>query len=217
MTPFTRLTAIAAALPIANVDTDMLVPAAFLKTVSRSGLGGALLRTLRFDRYDREIPDFILNCEPWRASQILVALDNFGCGSSREHAPWALLDFGIRCVIAPSFAEIFHTNCFKNGILPITLKRADIDLLMADASRAESSRLGVDLTTLMILRSNGESMVFDVNAAGRDRLLNGIDDIAITMEHRAGIEAYEAAARRAMPWRPRVSQAELDSLNSSPA
>ncbi|RJF90266.1 3-isopropylmalate dehydratase small subunit [Sphingomonas cavernae] len=212
MTPFIRLEAIAAALPIANVDTDMLVPAKYLKTVSRSGLGRALLHGLRFDQQESEIPEFILNRDPWRASHILVTLENFGCGSSREHAPWALLDFGIRCVIAPSFADIFHANCLKNGILPVTLPRSEIDILLADSSHQNTACLIVDLVTQTILRVNGECISFKMDAASRDRLLNGLDDIDRSLGYKALIDEHEVAAMAAMPWRPFVSRARLDSL-----
>jgi 3-isopropylmalate/(R)-2-methylmalate dehydratase small subunit len=200
MTPFTRLKAIAAAVPIANIDTDMLVPAAFLKTISRKGLGKALLHAARFDANGVERPEFILNRDPWRTTGILVTQENFGCGSSREHAPWALLDFGIRCIIAPSFADIFYGNCFKNGLLPITLDRPSIDLLMEDASHAATAILDVDLEQQTITRSEGPIIQFNVDAARRERLLIGLDDIAYSLKFESVIKHHEATSRQERPW-----------------
>jgi 3-isopropylmalate/(R)-2-methylmalate dehydratase small subunit len=157
MQPFTELTAIAAPLPLANVDTDKIIPARFLKTIKRSGLGKSLFAGLRYDDEGKERPDFVLNQEPFRGAQILVAHENFGCGSSREHAPWALLDFGLRCVIAPSFADIFHGNCFKNGILPIVLPRSVCDQLMEDARLGANARITVDLGRKLVVRPNGRA------------------------------------------------------------
>jgi 3-isopropylmalate/(R)-2-methylmalate dehydratase small subunit len=194
MQAFTTITAIAVGVPIANIDTDMLFPADFLKTTSREGLRNALFAALRAD------PEFHLNFAPWDRAGILVALDNFGCGSSREHAPWALLDFGIRCVIAPSFADIFHANCLKNGILPIRLCRAEVAALLEDASTANTAVMTVDLERQSILRSGGENISFSIDPQQRERLLHGLDDISLSLTHAAGIEKYEATAASTQPW-----------------
>jgi 3-isopropylmalate/(R)-2-methylmalate dehydratase small subunit len=199
MTPFHRLTGIAAPLPIANVDTDMILPAAFLKTVSRDSLGKGLFHAARFDAESRERPGFILNRDPWRRANILVTLDNFGCGSSREHAPWALLDFGISCIIAPGFADIFQGNCFKNGILPVTLARDAVDTLMAAASDPDTATVTVDLEAQTIAHRGGETG-FAIDPQRRARLLAGIDDIANTLRFASEISAYEAAVRGHAPW-----------------
>ena len=172
MEPFTKLTAIAAPLPMMNVDTDKIIPAKWLKTIQRTGLGGALFEALRYLEDGSEHPEFVLNREPWRNAQILIAGDNFGCGSSREHAPWALLDFGIRCVIAPSFADIFYNNCFKNGILPIVLGKDEVDLLIHEAETATDPTFTVDLETHEIHRPMGnEPIKFDLDPAHRHKLL----------------------------------------------
>jgi 3-isopropylmalate/(R)-2-methylmalate dehydratase small subunit len=208
MHPFRTLAGIAAPLPIANVDTDMILSAAFLKTVSREGLGKGFLHALRFDADGREKPDFVLNRAPWRQAKILITLDNFGCGSSREHAPWALLDFGISCVIAPSFADIFHGNCFKNGILPIRLPRATIDTLMAAASTAETATMAIDLERGTVGWSGG-TLSFDIDAQRRERLLNGIDDIAVSLGFEDAIAGYERRVEASDPWLadPRLERA----------
>ena len=194
MQAFTSITAVAAAVPIANIDTDALVPAAFLKTTSRQGLKQALFAAQRTD------PDFPLNRQPWDKAGILVALDNFGCGSSREHAPWALLDFGIRCVIAPSFADIFRGNCFKNGILPVELEQSLVEILLADATDPATARMTVDLEREEIVRSNGESIRFVIEPQKRRRLLAGVDDIAMTLQFDRSITRHENNARTATPW-----------------
>jgi 3-isopropylmalate/(R)-2-methylmalate dehydratase small subunit len=199
MEPFRTLTGIAAPLPIANIDTDMLLPAKFLKTVSRAGLGQGLLHSLRIDEEGWERPDFILNRDPWRQARILIALDNFGCGSSREHAPWALLDFGIRAIIAPGFADIFYGNCFKNGILPITLPRATIDLLMAEAGDPATAAMTIDLETQTVAHAGGV-LEFALAAEPRARLLGGIDDIAYALTFDSAIAAQEARTRDNAPW-----------------
>ncbi|MFA6114673.1 MAG: 3-isopropylmalate dehydratase small subunit [Sphingomonas sp.] len=199
MEPFRTLTGVAAPLPIANVDTDMLLSAKFLKTVSRAGLGKGLLHALRTDAEGGERPDFILNREPWRQARTLIALDNFGCGSSREHAPWALLDFGIRCIIAPSFADIFYGNCFKNGILPIALPRATIDLLMAEAADPATATMTIDLAAGTIAHAAGV-LDFTLDAQRRERLLGGIDDIALALTFESAIAAQEARTRGDSPW-----------------
>jgi 3-isopropylmalate/(R)-2-methylmalate dehydratase small subunit len=179
MEPFTKLTGIAAPLPLVNVDTDKIIPAKWLKTIKRTGLGVALFETLRYeDDGTTEKPDFVLNQEPYRQAEILIADDNFGCGSSREHAPWALLDFGIRCVIAPSFADIFNNNCYKNGILPIVLPKEQIDLLLQEAADAKDPTFTVDLEKQEIHRPTGnEVFTFDVDPHKKHCLLNGLDDI----------------------------------------
>ena len=200
MQAFTTLTGIAAPLPLANVDTDKIIPARFLKTIKRTGLGVHLFDTLRFDGAGGDRPDFVLNTEPYRHAEVLIAHENFGCGSSREHAPWALLDFGIRCVIAPSFADIFHTNCFKNGILPVVLPREVCDRLMEDAEMGGNARLTIDLTRQVVVRPNGEEIPFTVDAFRKHLLLNGLDDIGQTMQRAPAIDAYEARVRQRAPW-----------------
>jgi 3-isopropylmalate/(R)-2-methylmalate dehydratase small subunit len=205
MEAFTTLTGVAAPLPMANVDTDKIIPARFLKTIKRTGLGVHLFDTLRYDADGQERPDFVLNQEPYRHAQILIAHENFGCGSSREHAPWALLDFGIRCVIAPDFADIFHGNTFKNGILPIRLPREMCDLLMQDARMGENARLTIDLDEQVVVRPNGERIAFEVDAFRRHLLLNGLDDIGQTLQHAPKIDAHEARERDARPWLPAIA------------
>ena len=202
MDPFTTLTAVAAPLPIANVDTDKIIPAMFLKTIKRSGLGTHLLHTLRYDDTGAERPDFVLNQGPYRHAQILIAHENFGCGSSREHAPWSLLDFGIRCVIAPSFADIFNNNCFKNGILPIALPREVCDQLMEDSKMGANSRITIDLARQVVVRPDGTEVHFDVDQFRKHLLLNGLDDIGQTLQHAASIDTFEANRRTAQPWMP---------------
>jgi 3-isopropylmalate/(R)-2-methylmalate dehydratase small subunit len=200
MQPFTKLTGIAAPLPLANVDTDKIIPARFLKTIKRTGLGKNLFDTLRFTPDGAERPDFVLNQEPWRNAEVLVAGPNFGCGSSREHAPWALLDFGIRCVIAPDFADIFHNNCFKNGILPIKLPQAVCDALMEDAKLGANARVTIDLERQVVVRPNGEEIRFEVDAFRKHCLLHGLDDVGLTMQKGTAIDAYEAKRRDEAPW-----------------
>jgi len=214
MTPFVRLTAIAAALPIANIDTDMIVPAAFLKTISRKGLAEALFYAARVDRAGQERADFVLNRQPWRKSGVLITLGNIGCGSSREHAPWALLDFGIRCIIAPSFADIFHSNCFKNGILPIVLDRSDVDTLLIDASDAATATLTVDLEAQEITRSTGAILPFCIDPERRKRLLKGLDDIALSLAFDAQIARYEAAAAKKHPWIHKLTALAIEECNA---
>jgi 3-isopropylmalate/(R)-2-methylmalate dehydratase small subunit len=200
MTPFTTLTGIAAPLPLINVDTDMIIPKQFLKTIQRSGLGKNLFDEMRYDTSGNEIADFVLNRPAYRDAEILVAGDNFGCGSSREHAPWALLDFGIRCVIAPSFADIFFNNCFKNGILPIALPQEEVDLLMKDAENGANARLTVNLADQTITRPDGSTISFEVDAFKKHCLLNGLDDIGLTMEKAAAIDSFEKSAAVQRPW-----------------
>jgi len=201
MEKFTILTAPAAPLNLANVDTDKIIPARFLKTIQRTGLGVNLFASLRYNDDGSEKPDFVLNQPKYRHAEILVAGENFGCGSSREHAPWALLDFGIRCVIAPSFADIFHGNCFKNGILPVVLPPEICEKLMADAALGTNARITVDLARQVVVRPDGEEIHFEVDAFRKHCLLNGLDDIGLTLAHGAAIDAYEAARPA---WQPAI-------------
>ena len=200
MEKFTKLDAVAAPLNMINVDTDMIIPKQFLKTIKRSGLGKNLFDEMRYGDDGSEIEDFVLNQQAYRNAQILVAGANFGCGSSREHAPWALLDFGIKCVIAPSFADIFYNNCFKNGILPIVLPREDIDKLMDDAARGANAGLSIDLEAQEIRGPDGGVISFDVDAFRKTCLLEGLDDIALTLKQSDEISAYEAGLDD-QPWR----------------
>jgi 3-isopropylmalate/(R)-2-methylmalate dehydratase small subunit len=200
MKAFTTLTGVAAPLPMANVDTDKIIAARFLKTIARTGLGKNLFHAMRFNEDGTEKPDFVLNQEPYRKAEILIAFENFGCGSSREHAPWALLDFGIRCVIAPDFADIFHNNSTKNGILPIRLSREICEKLMEDAKMGGNARLTVDLERQVVVRHSGEEIPFEVDAFRKHCLLNGLDDIGQTMQHAPAIDDYEAKRRAEAPW-----------------
>ncbi len=200
MEKFTTLTGIAAPMPLVNIDTDMIIPKQFLKTIKRTGLGVNLFDEMRYTPEGREIPDFVLNRPQYRKAEILVAGDNFGCGSSREHAPWALLDFGIRCVISTSFADIFYSNCFKNGILPVTLPQAAVEHLMEDARKGANARITVDLPSQTVTAADGTRFPFDVDPFKKHCLINGLDDIGLTMEKAAAIDAYEAKAAAARPW-----------------
>ena len=200
MQKFTKLTGVAAPMNVINVDTDQIIPKLHLRTIKRTGLGKVLFDELRFNPDGTEKPGFILNREPYRKAEILVAGDNFGCGSSREHAPWALLDFGIRCVISTSFADIFYNNCFKNGILPITVSADELQALMADASDRENPVLGVDLHTQEITRPNGATVSFAIDEFRRECLLDGLDDIGLTMQKVDRIDAFEARQREQQPW-----------------
>ncbi len=200
MEKFTKLTGVAAPLPLVNVDTDMIIPKQFLKTIRRSGLGKNLFDEMRYDAQGNEIPDFVLNKPAYRKAEILIAGENFGCGSSREHAPWALLDFGIRCVIAPSFADIFYNNCFKNGILPVTLPPEQVDLLMKEAEKGENARITVDLEAQEISTSEGDVFRFEIDPFRKHCLLEGLDDIGLTMEKAKSIDAFEARAAVERPW-----------------
>ena len=197
MKPFKELTGIAAPMDMINVDTDMIIPKQFLKTIERSGLGKNLFDEMRFDDDGNEKPDFVLNREPYRHAEVLIAGDNFGCGSSREHAPWALLDFGIRCVIAPSFADIFHNNCFKNGILPIRLPEDVVKGLMEKADRGQNAQFTVDLERQVVIDPDGEEIAFEVDAFRKHCLLNGLDDIGLTLQKGDAIDTFEG--KRA-PW-----------------
>ena len=201
MDKFETLTGIAAPMPLVNIDTDMIIPKQFLKTIKRTGLGANLFDEMRFDREGNEIDDFVLNQPAYREAQILVAGDNFGCGSSREHAPWALLDYGIRCVISTSFADIFYNNCFKNGILPIVLPQEEVDKLMDDAERGANAVITVDLPSQTITGPDGGTISFDVDPFKKHCLLNGLDDIGLTMENAAtSIDDYEARVANERPW-----------------
>ena len=200
MEKFTTLTAVAAPLPMQNCDTDRIIPARFLKTIKRTGLGKSLFNELRYNADGSENPEFVLNKPAWRKARILIAGDNFGCGSSREHAPWALLDFGIRCVIAPSFADIFTNNCAKNGILVITLAKSEVDKLMRDAEKGANARLAVDLEAQQITRPDGEKVAFDIDPFTKHCLINGLDDIGLTLQKRDRIAAFEDKHKRAQPW-----------------
>ena len=200
MDKFTTLTGIAAPMPLVNIDTDMIIPKQFLKTIKRSGLGVSLFDELRYDRDGNELPDFVLNQPAYRQTQILVAGDNFGCGSSREHAPWALLDFGIRCVISTSFADIFFNNCFKNGILPVVLPQDAVDTLMEDARKGANARITVDLENQTVTTSDGVSFAFEIDPFRKHCLLNGLDDIGLTMEKAPRIDSYETQMAQARPW-----------------
>ena len=200
MNKFTTLTGVAAPLPLINVDTDMIIPKQFLKTIKRSGLGKNLFDEMRYDADGNEIGDFVLNKPAYRSAEILVAGDNFGCGSSREHAPWALLDFGIRCVIAPGFADIFFNNCFKNGILPVALPPDRVDILMKDAGKGANARMTVDLEKQEITTSDGNAVSFEIDPFRKRCLIEGLDDIGLTMEKASAIDAFENRAAQARPW-----------------
>ncbi|HET6388864.1 3-isopropylmalate dehydratase small subunit [Hyphomicrobium sp.] len=201
MDKFTVLTGVAAPLPIRNVDTDMIIPKQFLKTIKRTGLGKSLFYEMRYDpATGNEIPDFVLNKPQYRDATILVTGDNFGCGSSREHAPWALLDFGIRCVIATDFADIFYNNCFQNGILPIKLPQSDVDKLMDDASRGANARLTVDLEKQEIHGPDGGVIKFEIDPFRKHCLLNGLDNIGLTLEKGNEIASFETATASSRPW-----------------
>ena len=200
MDKFTTLTGVAAPLPLVNVDTDMIIPKQYLKTIQRTGLGKGLFDEMRYLDDGSENPDFVLNRPAYRNAEILVAGENFGCGSSREHAPWALLDFGIRCVIAPSFADIFYNNCFKNGILPIVLPQEDVDRLMDDAERGANAVVTVDLENQEITGPDGGRIGFEVDSHRKRCLLEGLDDIGLTLEQSAAIDGYESSAAQSRPW-----------------
>jgi 3-isopropylmalate/(R)-2-methylmalate dehydratase small subunit len=200
MKPFVKLTAVAAPLPMMNIDTDVIIPKQFLKTIKRSGLGKSAFNDLRYNEDGSEKPDFVLNKGPYRKAEILLTGENFGCGSSREHAPWAILDFGIRCVIAPSFADIFHSNCFKNGILPIELPQAQVDELMKEAQDNPDALIEIDLEKQTVTRGNKFSFKFEVDAFRKKCLLNGLDDIGITLEKNKFIGSYEEKNKKDRPW-----------------
>ena len=200
MEKFTQLTGVAAPMPMINIDTDKIFPAIYLKTIKRTGLSKWLFQEIRFRPDGSENPDFVLNQGPYRNAKIIVAGDNFGCGSSREHAPWALADFGITCVIAPSFADIFYTNCFKNGLLPIALPQSDIDKLMDDAERGANAVITVDLVNQEIKGPDGGTIKFEIDPFRKQCLINGWDDIGLTLRNENKISDYEARAKTQSPW-----------------
>jgi 3-isopropylmalate/(R)-2-methylmalate dehydratase small subunit len=200
MDKFTTLTAVAAPMPIVNVDTDMIIPKQYLKTIKRTGLGSALFSEMRYKDDGSENPDFVLNKPAYRDAKIIVAGDNFGCGSSREHAPWALKDFGVTCVISTSFADIFYNNCFKNGILPAIVSPEDFDKLMDDAERGANATLSVDLEAQEIRGPDGGVVTFEIEAFKKHCLLNGLDDIGLTLEKAEKVDAFEKAMHDERPW-----------------
>ena len=200
MDKFTTLTGVAAPMPLVNIDTDMIIPKQFLKTIQRSGLGKNLFDEMRYTQDGQEIPDFVLNQPAYRKAEIIVAGDNFGCGSSREHAPWALLDFGIRCVISTSFADIFFNNCFKNGILPVVLPQEAIDHLMDDARKGANARITVDLESQTVTAADGTTFAFEVDPFKKHCLMNGLDDIGLTLEKASAIDSFEAKNAALRPW-----------------
>jgi 3-isopropylmalate/(R)-2-methylmalate dehydratase small subunit len=200
MQKFDKLTGVAAPMNMINVDTDMIIPKNFLKTIKRSGLGKNLFDEMRFDREGNEKPDFVLNKPAYREAKIIVAGDNFGCGSSREHAPWALLDFGIRCVISTSFADIFYNNCFKNGILPIKVTKEQLDDLMDDAERGANATLSIDLESQTIQGPDGGKVKFEVDEFRKHLLLNGLDDIGLTLQKVDKVDSFEERQNANQPW-----------------
>ncbi len=200
MEKFTTLTGIAAPMPLVNIDTDMIIPKQFLKTIKRSGLGVNLFDEMRYTQDGAEIPDFVLNRPAYRNAEILIAGDNFGCGSSREHAPWALLDFGIRAIVSTSFADIFYNNCFKNGILPIVLPPEQVEALMEDARKGANARMTVDLGSQTITSADGRVFGFEVDGFRKHCLMNGLDDIGLSLEKVAAIDRFEQAAAVRRPW-----------------
>ena len=200
MQKFTQLTGVAAPMPEINIDTDRIIPKNYLKTIKRTGLGTALFAEVRYDESGKENPNFVLNKPAYRKSEIIVAGENFGCGSSREHAPWALLDYGIRCVISTSFADIFFNNCFKNGVLPIKLPQEDVDKLMEDAERGSNATLTIDLEKQEIRRPDGGVITFDIDPFRKHCLLNGLDDVGLTLQHETKIDNYEGRQNADKPW-----------------
>ena len=200
MQKFTQLSGVAAPMPMPNIDTDKIIPAEHLKTIKRTGLGKVLFERMRFTADGKERPDFVLNKPAYRNAKIIVAGDNFGCGSSREHAPWALLDFGITCVISTSFADIFYNNCFKNGILPIKLPKEDVDKLMDDAARGANAVVSIDLEKQEIRGPDGGCIKFDIDAFRKHCLLNGLDDVGLTLQKKASIDSFEGKQKASQPW-----------------
>ncbi|MCA3561624.1 MAG: 3-isopropylmalate dehydratase small subunit [Aestuariivirga sp.] len=200
MQKFETLTGVAAPLNIVNIDTDMIIPKQFLKTIKRTGLGKSLFFEMRYTQDGNELPEFVLNQPAYRKAEILVAGDNFGCGSSREHAPWALLDFGIRCVISTSFADIFYNNCFKNGILPIKVSPEDLKKLMDDAGRGANATMTIDLPNQEIRGPDGGTITFDIDPFRKHCLLNGLDDIGLSLEKASSIDAFEKKQAASQPW-----------------
>tara|TARA_B100001113_G_C20779542_1_gene478923 strand:+ start:31 stop:636 length:606 start_codon:yes stop_codon:yes gene_type:complete len=200
MEKFEKLAGVAAPMPLVNIDTDMIIPKVFLKTIKRSGLGVNLFDEMRYDREGNEISEFVLNKPQYRKSKILIAGDNFGCGSSREHAPWAIADFGIKCVISTSFADIFYNNCFKNGILPVILPQQQVDVLMSEAEKGANAVIEVDLESQNIVTSESEVFTFEIDPFKKHCLINGLDDIGLTMEKEDYIKAFESKASHLFPW-----------------
>ena len=200
MEKFTSLTGVAAPLPMINIDTDKIIPKQFLKTIERTGLGRGLFDEMRFNADGSEKPEFVLNQPAYRQAKILVTGENFGCGSSREHAPWALLDFGIRCIIASSFADIFYNNCFKNGVLPLILPEAIVAQLMEDAGKGANAVLTVDLENQTVSRPDGEKVPFQIDPFRKHCLLNGLDDIGLTLQKGDAIDSYEDRLKLSQPW-----------------
>jgi len=207
MDKFTTLTGVAAPMPMQNIDTDKVIPARFLKTIKRTGLGVHLFDALRYLKDGSENPDFVLNQAPYRNAEIIIAYENFGCGSSREHAPWALLHFGIRCILAPDFADIFFNNSFKNGILPIRLPRAVCEQLVDDSKLGGNARVTVDLERQVVAPPNGKEIHFDIDPFRKHLLLNGLDDIGQTMQHSTAIDGFEAKRKQSQPWLPATTAA----------
>jgi 3-isopropylmalate/(R)-2-methylmalate dehydratase small subunit len=200
MEKFENVSGVAAPMPLINIDTDMIIPKQFLKTIKRSGLGVNLFDEMRYDADGNEVADFVLNQPAYRKAEIIVTGDNFGCGSSREHAPWALRDFGIKVIISTSFADIFYNNCFKNGILPVVLPKETVDALMEDAQKGENARIAVDLENQTVSSADGDSYEFEVDAFKKHCLLNGLDDIGLTMKKAEAIDSFEAKYSVSMPW-----------------
>ncbi|MBR9864536.1 MAG: 3-isopropylmalate dehydratase small subunit [Rhodobacteraceae bacterium] len=200
MEKFKTVSGVAAPMPLVNIDTDMIIPKQFLKTIKRTGLGANLFDEMRFNRDGTEVEDFVLNKPAYREAEILVAGDNFGCGSSREHAPWALGDFGIKVVISTSFADIFYNNCFKNGILPVVLPKEAVDVLMEDAERGSNARITVDLENQTVSATDGTEFKFEVDEFKKHCLLNGLDDIGLTLQKAASIDSFEAGYTAKAPW-----------------
>lgn len=200
MEKFNKLTGVAAPMPLVNIDTDMIIPKQFLKTIKRTGLGKSLFYEMRYNEDGSENQEFVLNQPAYRNAEILIAGDNFGCGSSREHAPWAIADFGIRCVISTSFADIFYSNCFKNGILPIKLPQEDVDKLMDDAERGANAVVSIDLEAQTITGPDGGTISFEVDAHKKHCLLNGLDDIGLTLQKQSSISAFEEKQAASQPW-----------------
>lgn len=200
MDKFTKLDSPAAPMRMINIDTDRIIPKQFLKTIERSGLGKFLFNDMRYNDDGSDNPDFVLNQASYKRAEIIVAGDNFGCGSSREHAPWALLDFGIKCVISTSFADIFFNNCFKNGVLPIKVSPEELEELMGDAEKGGNARLSVDLESQTITRPDGSTVAFEVDPFRKHCLLEGLDDIGLTLQHDEAIDDFEAKQRSGQPW-----------------
>ena len=200
MEKFEEFAGVAAPMPLVNIDTDMIIPKQFLKTIKRSGLGVSLFYEMRYDMDGNEVDGFVLNKPAWRNAEIIVACENFGCGSSRDHAPWALKDFGIRCVVSTSFGDIFYNNCFKNGILPVTLDKEQVDRLMEHARNGANAKIVVDLENQQLVAPDGESFRFEIDPFRKKCLLEGLDDIGLTLQKAQRIDEFEARRRLETPW-----------------